>query len=161
MAYFEKRSVIFHLSTAYFIQIKIKLNPCLLPKTILRRTFSLLLLYSINNYKVKGFWKSFKLNKWVGKVYILSLDIFNLLNEVLHNCRNWNVIILTKTQNYINWLNGTEKCLDILHNSDAERFVPTYSQLVLEVQLLTKWVEIFFITKSCELPMCTVIYSLS
>lgn len=101
--YFEKRSLIFHLSTAYFIQIKIKLDPCLLPKTILR-TFSLLLPYSINNYKVKGFWKSFKLNKWVGKVYILSLDVFNLLNEVLHNCRNWNVIILTKTQNYINWL---------------------------------------------------------
>lgn len=41
---------------------------------------------------------------------------------------NWNVIYLTKTQNYINQFkrrNG--KCQNILENSDKERVVPTFT----------------------------------
>lgn len=54
---------------------------------------------SMNNYihyKVKWVLIIFKGNKLVGNTYLLSLDVFNLLNELLHKCKI-GVIYLTKT----------------------------------------------------------------
>lgn len=63
--------------------------------------------------------KILKLNKWVGKVYILSL---NVLMKCYITARI-GMCYISRTQNYINWLkrrNG--KCQDVLDNSDEHSF---------------------------------------